>query len=94
MNDLTLFYLESCPYCQNARKALQELAAEKPEYASVKIDWIEESRQPALAEQFDYYYVPSVFLGKDKLYEAAPGESYSACKEHLAGALDAALQKA
>ncbi len=93
MSKLTLFYLEGCPYCRNARQALRELAAEQTAYAEAEIEWVEESRQPALAGQFDYYYVPAVFLGLDKLYEAVPGESYAACKAQLAAALDKALQR-
>lgn len=93
MSKLTLFYLENCPYCRNAKKALRQLCAEQPAYAAVGIDWVEESRQPSLAAQFDYYHVPAVFLDGEKLYEAAPGESYEACRSQLAAALDKALQQ-
>lgn len=91
MKKLTLFYLEDCPYCRNARRALDELVKENPAYAGVAVDWIEESRRPELAEQYDYYYVPTVFAGETKLYEAHPSESYSDCKEKLRAALDAVL---
>ncbi len=91
MQKLTLFYLETCPYCHNARRALAELVKEDARYAQVPIDWVEESRQPELAGRYDYYYVPSVFAGEKKLYEAAPGESFAACKGHLKAALDTAL---
>lgn len=93
MSKLTLFYLENCPYCRNAKKAVRELCSEQPAYAAAEIDWVEESRQPALAAQYDYYYVPAVFLGEKKLYEATPGESYEACKAQLAAALEKALQQ-
>lgn len=93
MQPLTIFYLENCPYCRNARRALQELTAEMSAFAAVKIDWVEESRQPALAEEYDYYYVPSAFLGREKLYEAVPGESYMVCKTRLSFVLNKALQE-
>lgn len=91
MKDLTLFHLENCPYCHNARRALQALTAENPAFAAVKIEWVEESREPARAEQYDYYYVPTVFAGSEKLYEAHPGESYEACKENLKKVLETAV---
>lgn len=93
MKRLTLFYLEDCPYCRNAKRALAQLRAENPAYEAVEVEWVEESRSPARAAQFDYYYVPAVFLGTRKLYEAHPGEAYDACRERLRAALDAALRQ-
>lgn len=92
MKKLTLFYLVGCPYCDNARRALKELRAEKAEYAAVEVEWIEESHQPSLAEAYDYYYVPTVFLDREKLYEAHPGESFDVCKEELRKCLDKSLK--
>ncbi len=92
MKDLKLFYLEDCPYCRNARRALAELTAENAVYGDVPIEWIEESCRRMLAERYDYYYVPAVFAGDTKLYEARPGESYEDCKAHIRSALDAALE--
>lgn len=92
MKTLTLFYLEDCPYCRNARKALAELVAENPSYGEIHIDWIEESQQPDLAGQYDYYYVPTIFADEQKLYEAHPGESYAECKEQVRSALETVLQ--
>ncbi len=93
MENVKIFYLEDCPYCRNARLALKELSMQDPRYAENHFTWIEESRQPQLADQYDYYYVPSVFYGTEKLYEAHPGESYEECKKNLKGALDAAAEK-
>lgn len=91
MKKLTLFYLETCPYCINAKRALAELQEEKPAYGDVVIDWIEESRQPEIADRYDYYYVPTVYEGRTKLYEADPSQNYAAIKESLRAALDAAV---
>lgn len=90
MEKLTFFYLEDCPYCQNAKKALEELKGEKPEYGKGEIEWVEESQSPEIAERYDYYYVPAVYAGGRKLYEASPSEGYADCKERLRAALDAA----
>ena len=38
MEKLTVFYLDGCPYCRNARKAFAELAAETPEYGETEVN--------------------------------------------------------
>ena len=89
MKKIVLFYLENCPYCHYAKRAVKELKDEKPEYSEIEIEWIEESQQPETAKQYDYYYVPSIFFGDKKLYEASPSEDYDACKKNVRAALDA-----
>ena len=91
MKKLTLFHLTDCPYCHNAKRALEELTRENPAYAAVEIEWVEERQHPDIAEQYDYYYVPTIFDGQKKLYEANPSERYEDCKQHVQAALDAAL---
>ena len=54
MKQIELFYLKSCPYCRNAKKAIGELTEENPVYADIRIEWIEESEQPEIAEERDY----------------------------------------
>ena len=93
MREIKLFYLESCPYCHNARRALKELVKENPVYGEIRVEWIEESEQPDLAQQYDYYYVPTIFAGDKKLYEARPSEDYAACKQNVKAALDAVLSR-
>ena len=51
MKKVTCFYLEKCPYCIQAKKALDELIDENPDYGQVEIDWIEESRNPEIIDQ-------------------------------------------
>ena len=91
MKKITLFYLIGCPSCDNARRALEELVNENPAYAEVAVEWIEESEQPQLADSYDYYYVPTIYDGQTKLYEARPSESYADCKKHVQAALDKVL---
>ena len=91
MKEIEIFYLSSCPYCINARKAVAELCEENPAYASLKLDWIEESEQPEIAESRDYYSVPSVFFEGRKLYEAHFTHSYGVIKEKLRKAFDEVL---
>ena len=91
MKKITLFYLADCPYCHKARKALAELEAENPAYREIEVEWIEESRHPELVKGHDYWYVPSMFAGDKKLYEAHPSEDYASIKEHVRAALEAVL---
>lgn len=83
MKKVTVLHLDSCPYCHNAKRAMEELKASSSEYAQVEVKWIEESRQPDLAKPYgkDYYYVPSIFVDGKKVYEAHPGESYEECRD-------------
>ena len=91
MKEIELFYLANCPYCKNARKAIGELCEENPAYADIDIHWIEESQEPALAEARDYYSVPTIFFGDEKLYEAHFTHSYDVIKDHSRTAFDKVL---
>ncbi len=93
MKTLTMFYLEDCGYCAKAFKAMEELYAADPAYREVPITTIEESENPALADQYDYYAVPSFFDGKKKLFEAHLFMSYEAIKEEVKRVLDYALDR-
>ena len=91
MKQLTMFYLDDCGYCTKARRALEELYAENLGYRDVPIQMIEESREPELADQFDYYAVPSFFDGKEKLFEAHLFMSYEDIRDEVRQVLDYAL---
>ena len=91
MKEIELFYLSSCPYCRNAKKAIDELNGENPAYADIKIDWIEESEHPEIADARDYYSVPTIYLDGEKLYEAHFTHSYDVIKEHIRGAFEQVL---
>ena len=69
MKPITLFYLEKCPFCKKAFRFIEELQTEYPELKTVEIQTIEESRQPDVANQYDYYYVPTFYLEGEKLHE-------------------------
>ena len=91
MTELEVFYLKSCPYCRNARKAVAELMADNPAYGDVAIRWIEESEEPEIADARDYYRVPTIFLNGEKLYEAHFTHSYAVIKDHFREAFERAL---
>ena len=91
MKDVLMFYLESCGYCDKARRALDELFEENPAYRQVPLTRIEESREPELADRYDYYAVPSFFVDGKKIFEARLFMSFEEIKAGAKAALDAAL---
>lgn len=92
MQKIIGLYLNGCPYCKNARLSIEELIKENPEYGKVPVEWYEETEHPESSKQFSYYYVPSLFIGQEKLYEAQPGQSYDEIKAHVKATFDAALK--
>ena len=88
MKTVRLFYLPSCPYCVKAKRVIEELKEENPEYQKIEIEWVNEHKEVALAYRYDYYYVPTIFYGDEKLYEASPAHSYDDIKDHIRRAFD------
>ena len=86
MKELIYFYMDGCPYCRQANEWLKELTIENPAYAAVAIRRVEEGREKALADSYPYYYVPSFFIGREKLHEGA------ATKDKIKAVLDRALE--
>ena len=66
---LTLFILRDCPFCKRALQYISELKEEHPEFKSIELDIIDEQEQQELANSYDYYYVPTFYLGDEKLHE-------------------------
>ena len=69
MKELTLFYLPGCPHCKLAIRCLEQLQSENPDYAAISVRRIDESREKALADSYDYWYVPAFFFHGNKLHE-------------------------
>ncbi len=87
MKELTYFYLEGCPYCRKADEMIACITQDDPRLAAVPIRRIEEREQAALADQYDYYYVPCLYLDGEKLLEGDPTEAeIRAALEAAAGA--------
>ena len=91
MKALTMFYLDDCGYCAKAFRALNELYSHNSSYRKIPINKIEESQHPDIANQYDYYAVPSFFDGKNKLFEAHLFMSYEDILDELRSVLDYAL---
>ncbi len=67
-----MMMLDTCPYCKQAFKMMDQLKAEHPEYNTVEIEVIEESKEPEKIEGYDYWYVPTFFVDDQKIHEGVP----------------------
>ena len=81
MKKITLLKMQGCPYCAQALAAIKEITAENPDYAAADIEIVDKHQDRNRAADFaeKYYYVPSMFVDGEKIYEAHPGESYGEC---------------
>ena len=92
MEKITMFHITECKYCDMARRAIGELREENPEYNSVEIEMINENEHPEIIDNYDYWSVPSLFIGKEKIFEAALFMPYETVKDGVRLAFDRALQ--
>lgn len=83
MKKITYFHMDTCPYCRQADKVIAELIGEHPEWAAVEFEKIDERVNPEIADQYDYYANPSMFLGGEKLYESHLFETKDECRRHV-----------
>ncbi len=72
MKEITLFYQEGCPHCQNARKMMEQIKKAHPEYGQITVKMVDEIKEPGLADQYDYFLVPTFYVGQEKLHEGVP----------------------
>jgi len=86
MKEITYFYLAGCPFCRAADRMIDELASENPEFAKIPVKKIEERENAALANQYDYFYVPCLWIENKKLHEGA------ATKQKLRSVLEEAIK--
>ena len=87
MLKITMFTMESCPYCKQALRWMDELLASNCAYSALEIEKIDELVHPEIANGYDYYYVPTYYVGSEKLHEGA------ASPERIKLVLDAALER-
>jgi thiol-disulfide isomerase/thioredoxin len=65
---IKLFYLKQCPFCKKAFSHIENLKRQDI-YKSIEIELIEEDEHPEIANQYDYYYVPTFYIGDEKVHE-------------------------
>lgn len=69
MKDVLMFILPSCPHCKLALRLQEELLAEHPEWKDMPIRIVDERREAVFANAHDYYYVPTWYVGGEKVFE-------------------------
>ncbi len=69
MKPVKMFIMEACPYCKKARAWMDEVFEAHPEYRAVHLTIIDERREPDLANSYDYWYVPTYYVGDEKRHE-------------------------
>ncbi|HOD93097.1 MAG TPA: thioredoxin family protein [Clostridia bacterium] len=69
MDKLIYFKIPSCPFCRQADRFLEELKQENEQYRGIPIQVVDETCERAFADSYNYYYVPTFFLGNKKLHE-------------------------
>ena len=67
--------MATCPYCKQALSWMDTLFAENIRYKETEIEIIDESLRPDIANQYDYYYVPTYYVGGEKLHEGAASQA-------------------
>lgn len=70
--EVKMMILETCPYCSQAFRMMDELRKENPAFRSVAVDVIDEDREPEKTDGYDYWYVPTFFVGSRKIMEGVP----------------------
>ncbi len=68
MKPIRLFYLKNCPFCKKALSYIDALKKQDA-YKDIEIEMIEESEQSEIANQYDYYYVPTFYVDGEKVHE-------------------------
>jgi len=86
MKKITMFTMKTCPHCKRALGWMEELYKENAAYKAIKVENIDENQYPDLAAKYDYYYVPTFYVGDEKKHEGA------ASLEIVRDVLDAAMK--
>ena len=71
MQKVTMFIIASCPYCREAMCFIDELYKTDKRYRDVPLEQIDERKHPEIANKYDYYYVPTFYVGEKKAHEGA-----------------------
>ncbi|NMA07419.1 MAG: glutaredoxin [Ruminococcaceae bacterium] len=71
MKKLKVFILKNCPYCVRAISYIDELVRENSAYTGIEVEYIDERKNSAIADKYDYLYVPSFYIEEKKVFEGA-----------------------
>jgi len=73
MKKITMFTMEGCPYCRKALGYMEQLYNSDERYRDIPIEKIDEKKYPEIADKYDYYYVPTYYVGEEKVHEGEAG---------------------
>lgn len=76
MKEILLFVMAGCPHCDLALEYQEQLLFRHPQWRDVPLKMVDETAEPDFADGFDYYYVPTYYVGGEKVHEghAEPGD--------------------
>ena len=57
--------------------------AENGAYRDIEIDRICEEENPDIVRSYDYFYVPCMYIGEEKVYEADPSQGYDEIRNEV-----------
>ncbi len=89
MKKITMFMFDECPHCQLALRLLDELQQEA-KYKDLEITQINEREKPELADRYNYYYVPTFYVGDGSVDDEKVHEGHAE-REDVKRVLDRAL---
>ena len=72
MKEVKMFMMETCPHCQKALSLMEEICREHPEYKTINVEKIDETKKADYAAKFNYYYVPTFYVDGVKIHEGSP----------------------
>ncbi len=75
MKDVLMMVMAGCPHCRRAHEMMEALCARHPEFRRVAVRVVDETADPDFAATLDYHYVPTFFVGGEKLHEGVPTEA-------------------
>ncbi|MDR3281065.1 MAG: thioredoxin family protein [Synergistaceae bacterium] len=75
MKEIKMFVMAACPHCRRALEMMDEIYSEHPEYKNIPLKKIDETKEADYASRFDYYYVPTFYVGDEKLHEGTPSRA-------------------
>lgn len=74
MKEIKMFMQANCPHCKRCFAMIDEIFKAHPEYKEVPLTVIDERVDPATADKYDYYYVPTFFVDEIKEHEGVPSQ--------------------
>ena len=72
MKPVLMFILPACPHCIKTFELIDELKAADPALSDIAIEVVDESAESERAGRYDYYYVPTFYVGGEKRHEGVP----------------------